>query len=278
MFTDDQLLPVSALQHFVFCPRRAALVHLECVWADNRFTAEGRRLHRVVDDPRRGEENRPGLRVARGLEIHSHRHGLVGKADVVEFHDAGPGRAPRIIIVEYKRGRPKPALDQPFRVQLCAQALCLEEMLDTQIPQGAIFFGRQRRRTEVVFDAALRGHTLRAIEGLHNLIRSGRTPPAKFQRKCRRCSLLNLCLPKAMRPRATAARYLAQAIAQTERDAATDATPDAGAPLAPPDLPAAADSAGPDAEMPAAGSDTRASPAHELPPAGPADTREHPPP
>jgi len=253
MFTDDQLLPVSALQHFVFCPRRAALVHLECVWADNRFTAEGRRLHRMVDDPRRGEENRPGLRVARGLEICSYRHGLVGKADVVEFHDTGPGRAPRIVIVEYKRGRPKPALDQPYRVQLCAQALCLEEMLDTRIPQGAIFFGRQRRRTEVLFDTALREHTLRAIEGLHNLIRSGRTPPARFQRKCRRCSMVNLCLPKAMRPRATAARYLAQAIAQPAPSSA-------------------------DAEMRAAGHDSRDSTAHEPPPPGPDGPQEHPPP
>ncbi len=221
MFSDDNLLPISALQHFVFCPRRAALVHVEGLWAENRFTAEGRRLHGRAHDRSRGE-SRPGVRITRGLELRSYHHGLVGKADVVEFREAAPGQPPRIMIIEYKRGRPKPGRDDEFRVQLCAQAMCLEEMLDTTIRQGAIFFGQRRRRTEVVFDDVLRPQTLRAICQIHELIDSGRTPAARVQSKCKRCSLVNLCLPKAMRPRATAARYLSLAIARS----GTDNTPD----------------------------------------------------
>ncbi|HID76047.1 MAG TPA: CRISPR-associated protein Cas4, partial [Planctomycetaceae bacterium] len=210
MYSDDELRPVSALQHFMFCPRRAALIYLEGLWSENRFTAEGRLLHRRVHDARRGEK-RPGVRVARGLEIRSYRHGLVGKADVVEFHSSSPGQSPQVTIVEYKRGRPKPALDEPFHVQLCAQALCLEEMLGRGVSDGAIFFGRANRRVEVPLDTALREKTLAAIAALHELIGAGRTPAARYQARCRRCSLLHLCLPKALRPRATAARYLALA-------------------------------------------------------------------
>ncbi len=211
MFTDEELLPISALQHLVFCPRRAALVFIERQWAENRYTAQGRQVHRRVHDPRRGE-NRPGVRIARGLELRSYRYGLVGKADVVEFHDTTPGQPPRVIVVEYKRGRPKGELDLPFRVQLCGQVLCLEEMLQQPVAGAALFFKKSNRRVEVPLDEALRRRTAEACQELHQLVRSGRTPIARYQRKCRHCSLLPLCLPKALRPRATAARYLAQAI------------------------------------------------------------------
>jgi len=213
MFTDDDLLPVSALQHYVFCPRRAALVHVERLWAENRFTAEGHVLHRRTHDPRRGE-SRPDVRITRGLELRSYRYGLTGKADVVEFHEGDGCRPADVVIVEYKRGKPKPGRNEEFRVQLCGQALCLEEMLGLALARGMIFFGQPRRRTEIAFDEALRQQTVQTIQELHEMIRSGRTPPARFASKCRRCSLVNLCLPKAMRPRATAARYLSNVIAE----------------------------------------------------------------
>ncbi len=215
IYTEDDLLPISALQHLRFCRRRCALVHLEQLWAENRFTAEGRHLHRRVDDPRLGE-TRPGIRISRSLEIRSYQLGLCGKADVVEFRDAGPGVAPEVTIVEYKRGRPKKGLNDEFHVQVCAQALCLEEMLGVTIDRGAIFYGKVRRRDAIIFDQTLRQRTHQAIEELHNMIRSGYTPQAKYERKCRRCSLRDLCMPKAMRPRATAARYLAELVVEEE--------------------------------------------------------------
>ena len=257
MFTDDELLPISALQHYVFCPRRAALVHVERIWAENRFTAEGRLLHRRADDPQKSE-SRPGVRVARGLELRSYRYGLGGKADVVEFHerpaagrpgnkqqpkapsppaplpvdgargDSGPAAttAYDVVLIEYKRGRPKPGRNDEFRVQLCGQAFCLEEMLDVRLDSGQIFFGKTRRRVEVAFDDQLRRRTIDTIDKLHELIRSGTTPTARFESKCRRCSLLHLCLPKAMRPRATASRYLADAIVgPVEPSAESEKTP-----------------------------------------------------
>lgn len=210
MFSDDQLLPISALQHLLFCRRRAALVHIEGLWAENRFTVEGQQLHQRAHDPGRGE-SRAGVQVARGLELRSYRLGLTGKADVVEFHTERR-ELERVVLVEYKRGRPKPALDEAFHVQLCAQALCLEEMLGRPVSQAVIFFGGTRQRCEVPLDQGLRARTLSAIRELHELIAAGRTPVVRYARKCRRCSLLHLCLPKSLRPRATAAHYLLQVI------------------------------------------------------------------
>ena len=224
MFSDDELLPVSALQHFVFCPRRAALIHIEGLWAENRYTAEGVRLHQRAHDPRRGE-TRPGVRIARGLEIRSYHYGLVGKADVVEFRQAVPDRPPEVTIVEYKRGRPKPGRDEEFHVQLCAQALCLEEMLGVKIPDGRIFFGEAKRRLEIAFDETLRNKTENAIGQLRELIAGGKTPAVRFQAKCRKCSLFDLCMPKTARPRCTAQRHLSQAILEDvdeKNDAAHD--------------------------------------------------------
>ena len=128
-FAEDALLPLSALRHLLFCERQCALIHVEGLWAENRLTVEGRHLHERADSGR--SESRPGVRIARTLPIRSLRLGLIGRADVVEFHDAGPGAPPRVVPVEYKRGRPK--LDESDRVQLCAQALCLEEMLGVRV-------------------------------------------------------------------------------------------------------------------------------------------------
>ena len=213
MYSEDDLLPISALQHLAFCERQCALIHIEQQWAGNRLTVEGELLHQRVHE--RETEGRPGLVVARGLRLHSLRLGLSGQADVVEFHaSAGGVRLNgreglwRAYPVEYKRGRPKP--DRTDEVQLCAQALCLEEMLATRIGEGAIFYGQPRRRREVALDAGLREETEQLAVRLHELFRSRRTPAPVFEPKCRNCSLLPLCMPEAVtRPRSVAA-YIAR--------------------------------------------------------------------
>ena len=208
--TDPVSVALSALQHFAYCPRQCALIHLERVWSENTLTAEGRVLHEKTHEA--GTESRRDLRIARALALQSATHGLHGVADVVEFHRQ-PDGAWRPFPVEYKRGRPK--FSPIDAVQLCAQALCLEDMLGLAIPAGALFYGETRRREEVVFDEKLRGETLRLVAATRAMIASGRTPPALYEaRKCRACSLLALCQPRAaMRG---AAAHLARLIAAAD--------------------------------------------------------------
>lgn len=209
MFHESQLLPISALQHLLFCERQAALIHVERLWAENRLTVEGGLMHKRAHDPHQHAPTRRGARVTRGLELACRRLGLAGVADVVEFPTEKPGEPP--LPIEYKRGRPK--AHDADRVQLCAQALCLEEMLGVSIPVGAIFYGRTRRRDDVTLDAALRTRTEAAAERLHTMIAAGETPRARREPKCDRCSLLNLCMPDALRPRKTAWAYMREAAA-----------------------------------------------------------------
>ncbi len=278
-YGDDNLLPISALQHLVFCERQWGLIHLEQQWLDNRLTVQGRHLHEKAHQP--GHETRGDLRVARGLRLCCYRLGLVGQADVVEFHrlqagpdasvpdatdsykvdycppppaggdnparddplafldaavenaeaqaeqapsadaviaepdqPADPGDPPpgaasasnasgaalpgvqglwQPYPVEYKRGKPK--ADDCGEVQLCAQALCLEEMLGVHIPAGALFYGRPRRRHEVVFGEQLRRRVESLAARLHELTAAGITPPARYEKKCRNCSLIDICVP-----------------------------------------------------------------------------------
>lgn len=206
-FDEDDLLPLSALQHLLFCERQCALIHIEGQWAENRLTAEGRHLHERADAG--GHETRGALRVARGLAIRSLRLGLVGRADVVEFH-AEQGGERRVVPVEYKRGRPKTG--DMDRVQLCAQALCLEEMLGVRIDAGALFYATTRRREEVALDARLRDVTWTAARRLHALVAAGVTPRAVREPKCDSCSLRSICLPEALAARRSAEAYLARAI------------------------------------------------------------------
>ncbi len=207
-YSEDDLLPISALQHYIYCPRQCALIHLEQAWAENRFTAEGKVLHQKAHDG--PDETRPGLRIARGLPVHSLELGLSGQCDVVEFRGwesgmkAGAVGLPEgveIVPIEYKRGKPK--AHRADEVQVCAQALCLEEMFGKAvgaIPYGLLFYGKNRRRTEVLLDEELRGLTRSTAGQLHALIASGRTPLAQYERKrCSACSLIELCEPKAMR-------------------------------------------------------------------------------
>lgn len=192
MFTDDDLLPLSALQHLLFCPRQCALIHVERLWVENRYTAEGRVLHERVD--RAGERPGKGVRVVYALDLKSLRLGLIGKADTVEFHADGNRWAP--YPVEYKRGAPKKGNHD--RVQLCAQALCLEEMYDVSIGEGALFYGKTRRREVVAFGEALRAETENAARALHALVASRMTPGPVYTKGCETCSFKETCMPKVV--------------------------------------------------------------------------------
>jgi len=211
--SESGLKPLSALQHLLFCERQCALIHIERLWIENRFTAEGRVLHERVDT--KGSLSRADVRTAYALQLRSLRLGLVGKADVVEFHRKSPNRRQASAVwqpfpVEYKRGRPKK--DMCDKVQLCAQALCLEEMLETDIPAGALFYGKTRRRQDVVFDHSLRLETENATKRLHTLFESGNTPCPVYSKKCDACSFVNLCLPKVLARKKTVKTYLTEII------------------------------------------------------------------
>lgn len=212
MSAESETLPLSALQHFAFCQRQCALIHIEQQWAENTLTAEGRVLHDKAHEA--GSESRRDLRIARSLPLQSTSLRIHGVADIVELHYARseseisnprsqtPPRLVAVVPIEYKRGRPK---HEPIdAVQLCAQAICLEEMLGLPIPSGAIFYGATHRRHDVLFDAALRAETARIANALHALISAGLTPPAEFAPKCRSCSLLELCRPQAITHSASA--------------------------------------------------------------------------
>lgn len=200
----DDLVPISALQHYVFCERQAALIHVERLWDENVATVAGRQLHVKTDVPAT-ESKSADLRVARSVPIANERLGIVGIADVVEFHRADENQSKVIklpgspglwtaVPIEYKRGGPKE--HDADRVQLCAQALCLEEMLETSIAEGFLFYARTRRRLRVSIDAALRRRTEQVAYRMHDLIRSGITPEPEPGPKCENCSLRDQCLPK----------------------------------------------------------------------------------
>lgn len=218
-FSEDDLLPLSGVQHLLFCERQWGLIHIEQLWEENRLTAEGRVLHERAHDA--STESRPNVRTARGLRLHSLRLGLVGQADVVEFHRSAQGVALRGVEglwhpfpVEYKRGRPKP--DACDEVQLCAQALCLEEMFGCAIAEGALYYGQPRRRSPVDFGSELRARTEALAQRMQELYRAGITPSASYQRKCDKCSLMSRCLPRLLSKPAGVARYLARALASGE--------------------------------------------------------------
>ena len=197
---EDALVPLSALQHHLFCPRPCALIHVEGLWAEDGATAEGRLLHERVDAL--APSTRLGVRITRGLAIRSFALGVSGRADVVEFI----GTPPRPFPVEYKRGKPKS--HRADEVQLCAQAICLEEMCATQVPEGALFYGETRRRLGVVFDHELRALTARVAAEVRANISARRTPPPVATPACRRCSLQAICLPERMQKPPSVARWL----------------------------------------------------------------------
>ena len=205
----DDLIMISALQHYAFCPRQCALIHIEQIWTESGRTAEGRIMHDRVHDESR--ESRGDVRIDYGVSIRSLRLGLIGKADVVEFHRR-PDGSWLPFPVEYKRGKPK--ADDCDKVQLCAQAICLEEMLSVAIPAGALFYGQTRHRLDVVFDEGLRRETEEMARHARDLIASGRTPPPVYEKRCKNCSLLAECLPKTIQKQRSVKSYLTRILGE----------------------------------------------------------------
>ena len=214
-YSDDELLLLSGIQHFFFCRRQWALIHIEQQWQENILTFGGRELHERVDDPF-FTEARGTVLVTRSLPILSRRLGLYGVADVVEFYRSDEGVRLRgrnglwrPHPVEYKYGEPK--IDERDMVQLCAQAFCLEEMFNTSIAQGDIYYGRVRRRQKVEFDEALRQRVIELSREMHRLFEEGTTPLPEQTKACRSCSLVEICLPHTGKRRSVR-RYLDDAL------------------------------------------------------------------
>jgi len=213
-YSEDDLLPLSGLAHMAFCERRWALVHLEQQWADNRFTAEGNHLHEKAHSQQ--IESRPGVLIRRTLPLHSLRLGLTGQADIVEFESSNqphaielPGQRGRwqAFPIEYKRSRDK-AGSIAYRIQLCAQAMCLEEMLSTVISTGAVYDAAQRRRQLVDFSSPVRREVERLAAHMHRLLHSRHTPTAVLKPACKGCSMAETCLPGKLNAGSSIERYL----------------------------------------------------------------------
>lgn len=211
-YTQDDLLPLSGIQHFLFCRRQWALIHIEQQWKENALTAEGRIMHRRADDPF-FTETRNGVVTARSVPVASYRLGFSGMCDVVEFTPSPDGvKLPNReglflpVPIEYKRGREKH--DHSDETQLCAQAMCLEEMLSTSIPHGYLYYGETRRRAEIEFTAELRTLVQEMSAEMHNYFSRGYTPKVKTHKGCRSCSLADICLPVLQEKVMAASKYI----------------------------------------------------------------------
>ena len=183
---EDEFLLISAIQHFMYCPRQFGLIHLEKFWQENYFTRDGKHLHKRVDLP--GNRRSSGRRVEYALPLSCREHGITGIADAVEFTD-GNAAAP----VEYKRGGAEAT--ECDALQLCAQVLCLEEMMRIEIPRAWIFYFESRSRKEIAITHELRSNCIAVIAACHELLRSGVVPQVERSAKCRACSLVEYCMP-----------------------------------------------------------------------------------
>ncbi len=194
MFSEDELIPISGLQHVLFCERQYALIHLEQIWEENGFTAEGKALHERVDVEH--HESRKLFLQEYGMALRSLEHGFIGKADLTELLRRTDGSIERAIPVEFKHGTDKE--NDCDRVQLCAQALCLEEMLGVAVPMGQFYYLRDHRRLSVVLDINLREQTLAASRRIREILKNKLTPIAEYsKKKCDSCSLVHQCMPKS---------------------------------------------------------------------------------
>ena len=229
-YTTEDLLPLSGIQHFLFCRRQWALIHIEQQWKENALTAEGRIMHKRADDPF-FTETRNGVITARSVPIASYRLGLSGVCDVVEFTPS-PQLSPKMgegvrttgegvklpnrdglylpAPVEYKRGREKH--DHSDEAQLCAQAMCLEEMLSAAIPMGYLYYGQTRHRVEIEFTSELRTLVKDMSDEMHNYFSRGYTPRVKPFKGCRSCSLADVCLPVLQEKVVAASKYIKQQV------------------------------------------------------------------
>jgi CRISPR-associated exonuclease Cas4 len=226
-YTPDELLPLSGIQHFLFCRRQWALIHVERQWQENVLTAEGRILHKRADDPFFSEK-RKGVITARSVPVASYSLGLSGVCDVVEFTPSPPpspkmGEGVKLpgqeglylaAPVEYKRGKPK--REPSDEAQLCAQAICLEEMLAVAIPVGYLYYGETRHRTAVELNSDLRSLVATMAEEMHAYFQRGYTPRAKPFKGCRSCSLADVCLPVLQEKVVPASKYIQQQIREAQ--------------------------------------------------------------
>lgn len=217
MYHEDEFLMLSGLQHFAFCRRQWALIHIEQQWADNLRTVEGELIHARCHDDRQIEK-RGDLLIVRGMRVASNILGISGACDVVEFHADENGVSLfgreglwRPFPIEYKHGKPKS--HHADELQLCAQAMCLEEMLVCDIPQGALYYGETSRRQPVIFTPELRDMVRDMLQEMHGYFSRGYTPRVKPSKSCQACSLKELCLPKLYRKH-SAKEYLAQRIGE----------------------------------------------------------------
>ena len=213
-YAEGDLLPLSGIQHFSFCKRQWGLIHIERQWADDLRTAEGRYIHRNADDPF-FDEVRGDVLVSRSVPIVSYSLGLQGIADIIEYSRSEEGvKLPnrdghwQPKPVEYKRGKPK--IHPWDEVQLCAQAICLEEMLDTHILRANLYYHETRRRAHVELTDDLRELTYTLSFEMHDLFSGGITPPAEKGKPCKSCSLFDICVPALTKKKAVVDRYISK--------------------------------------------------------------------
>lgn len=187
--TETDPIPLSALQHWIYCPRQCGLIHLEQAFAENIHTVRGQAVHHLVDTP--GYEIKSGVRVERALPLWSDRVNLIGKADMVEFHPDGS-----VYPVEFKHGAKRQKLHDDL--QLAAQAMCLEDMLGRPVPKGAIFHASSHRRREVAITLELKRLVVEAADAIRAMLASGKLPPPVNDARCKECSLKDICQPEAL--------------------------------------------------------------------------------
>lgn len=218
-YREEDFLLLSGIQHYSFCPRQWALIHIEQQWKENFFTIDGNIMHENAHDQDKTEK-RKNLIITRGMSIFSRTLGISGVCDVVEFHKDRDGIALQNyegtyvpVPVEYKRGKPK-AHDADI-LQLCAQAMCLEEMLVCEINKGFLYYGEPRKRQEVLFDEDLRMKVQNTLQKMHELFARQYTPKVKTTKACKSCSLSDICLPK-LNKQVSAAEYIGRMLREEE--------------------------------------------------------------
>lgn len=215
-YSEEDLLPLSGIQHFAFCERQWGLIHIERQWNENVLTAEGRLMHEKVDDPY-SDNTRADVKIIRSVPLISRKLGFYGVADVIEVHKAYESREDvKYSIVEYKRGKPKK--DEIDEVQLCAQAVCLEEMLNIKLEHGFVYYGEIRHRHKVLLDESLRTKVEEMAKKMHFLFEKGETPSPILKNHCKNCSLVHICMPKHLSDRGKAKTYLRGIIREMERE------------------------------------------------------------
>lgn len=202
-YNEDDFLQLSGIQHFSYCKRQWALIHIEQQWAENFKTVDGELMHETAHD-KEFNESRGDRVITRGMNIFSRSLGISGECDIVEFHKSDIGinitgydGLWNLYPVEYKRGKPKE--NDCDKLQLCAQAMCLEEMLSCKIEKGALYYGEIRHRLEIEFTDELRTKVEKTLEEMHELFKRRYTPKVKYNKKCKLCSLNEICLPALMK-------------------------------------------------------------------------------